>query len=85
MLDQAHFLPSSSFFGFQNVEFEHVSSSKMYCFFEFKHEFVSSISSIGSSNTIISYFFEFKFIQNPNHRARVYLSLSFKRQNSSSF
>ena len=67
LLDQARFLPNSSFLGFQNVEFEHVSSSKIYCFFEFELEFVSSISSIGSSNTSILHFFEFEFIENPYH------------------
>ena len=69
VLDRANFLPSLSIFGFQNVEFENVQCSKMYSFFEFKLEFVSSISSFGPKNT--STFFEFEFIENPNHRARV--------------
>ena len=50
MLDRANFLPSSSFIGFQNIEFDHLPSSKIYFFFEFKLEFVSSILSFGSSN-----------------------------------
>ena len=43
------------------IEFKNV------LFFELKLEFVSSISSIGSSNTSFSHFFEFEFVENPYH------------------
>ena len=39
VLDQAHFLSRSSFVEFQNVEFDHVSSSKITNFFGFKVKF----------------------------------------------
>ena len=64
---------------FNEFEFHRVSKCwvrtcidfKKLKFFKFKLEFVSSISSFGSSHTSISYFFEFEFIENPNHRDRV--------------